>query len=72
MVFLAGQFREHVLMPSRGADGYVIDHNDREAARFFFEQAGTPLVERLGKGTVNSFFCDSLEVFWPQLDGEDL
>ena len=56
VVFLAGQFREHVLMPSRGADGYVIDHNDREAARFFFEQAGTPLVERLGKGTVNSFF----------------
>ena len=63
VVFLAGQFREHVLMPSRGADGYVIDHNDREAARFFFEQAGTPLVERLGKGTVNSFFCDSLEIF---------
>lgn len=63
VVFLAGQFREHVLMPSRGAQGYVIDHNDGEAARFFFEQAGTPLVDRLGKGIVDSFFCDSLEVF---------
>ena len=63
VIFLAGQFREHVLMPSRGAQGYVIDHNDAEASRFFFAQAGTPLVERLGRGMVQSFFCDSLELF---------
>lgn len=63
VVFIASQFRQHVLMPTRGAEGYVIDHHDREAARLFFERAGTPLAERLGRGTVQSFFCDSLEVF---------
>lgn len=63
VIFLAGQFREHVLMPSRGAQGYVIDHNDTEASRFFFDQAGTPIVERLKRGCVGSFFCDSLELF---------
>ena len=62
-VFVASQFGEHVLMPMRGAEGYVIDHNSREAGRFFFEQAGTPLVERLGRGRIRNFFCDSLEVF---------
>ena len=63
VLFVASQFREHVLMPTRGAGGYVIDHNSREAMRFFLEHAGTPIVERLGKGTVQDFFCDSLEVF---------
>ena len=63
VVFVASQFREHVLMPTRGAQGYVIDHNDREAVRFFLEHAGTPIVERLGRGAIRNFFCDSLEVF---------
>ncbi len=62
-VFVASQFGEHVLEPMRGSEGYVIDHNDRECVRFFLEHAGTPLVERLGRGTVDNFFCDSLEVF---------
>ena len=63
VVFTASQFREHVLMPTRGAQGYVIDHNNREAMRFFLEHAGTPIVEKLGRGAIDDFFCDSLEVF---------
>ena len=63
VVFVSSQFREHVLMPTRGAHGYVVDHNNREAMRFFLEHAGTPLAKRLGRGAVDNFFCDSLEVF---------
>ena len=63
VVFVASQFREHVLMPTRGAEGYVVDHNNKEAVRFFLEHAGTPVAEKLGRGAIDNFFCDSLEVF---------
>lgn len=62
VAFVSGKYRQHVLAPSRGAEGLVIDHNRKDASRLFFEQAGTPIVERLGKGAVKSFFCDSIEV----------
>lgn len=61
-VFVSSKYRQHVLAPSRGAEGLVIDHNRSDSSRLFFEQAGTPIVERLGKGAVKSFFCDSIEV----------
>lgn len=60
--FVSSSYREKVLAPMRGAEGWVIDHNRKDAARLFFEQAGTPIVEKLGKGAVRSFFCDSIEV----------
>ncbi len=60
--FVSSKYREHVLAPMKGAEGYVIDHNRKDAVRLFFEQAGTPIVEKLGKGRIQSFFCDSIEV----------
>ena len=60
--FVSGSYRERVLLPTRGAEGWVIDHNRKDAAELFFEQAGTPIVEKLGRGAVGSFFCDSIEV----------
>lgn len=60
--FVSGEYREHVLIPTRGAEGLVIDHNRKDAARLFFEQAGTPIVEKVGRGKIQSFFCDSIEV----------
>ena len=60
--FVSSTYRERVLAPMRGAEGWVIDHNRKDASRLFFEHAGTPIVERLGKGAVRSFFCDSIEV----------
>lgn len=60
--YVASSYGEHVLAPMRGAQGWVIDHNRKDAARLFFEQAGTPIVEKLGRGAVRSFFCDSIEV----------
>ena len=60
--FVSGEYREHVLAPTRGAEGLVIDHNRKDAARLFFEHAGDPIVKKLGKGAVKSFFCDSIEV----------
>ncbi len=60
--FVSGKYRQHVLAPTRGAEGYVIDHNRKDAARLFFEHGGNPLVEKLGKGIISSFFCDSIEV----------
>lgn len=62
VAFVSSKYRQHVLAPSRGAEGLVIDHNRKDAAKLFFEQAGTPIVEKLGKGAVKSFFCDSIEV----------
>ncbi len=59
---VSSAYRESVLAPMRGAEGRVIDHNRKDASRFFFEQAGTPIVERLVKGAVRAFFCDSIEV----------
>ena len=38
--FVASGYGEHVLIPMRGAEGRVIDHNRKDAARLFFEHAG--------------------------------
>ena len=59
---VSSAYKESVFYPMRGAEGCVIDHNRKDASRFFFEQAGTPIVERLPKGAIRSFFCDSIEV----------
>ena len=58
VTFVSSSYGEKVLAPMRGAEGWVIDHNRKDAARLFFEQAGDPIVERLGKGAIRSFFCE--------------
>lgn len=60
--FVSSKHRLHVLAPMKGAEGLTIDHNRKDAARLFFENAGTPIVEKLGRGRIQSFFCDSIEV----------
>lgn len=44
-----------------GAAGPVMDHNRKDALRCFLRYAGDGVVQALGEGTVDNFFCDSIE-----------
>lgn len=63
VLFMINDKKQMVLKPLPGGEGMIIDHNRKEAARMFFEQAGTPIAEYLGEGSVSDYFCDSIEVF---------
>lgn len=59
--FVIHRYRQSVLKPAPGAEGLVIDHCSREALDCFLENMAQPIVDRLGKGAIDSFFCDSIE-----------
>lgn len=61
VVFVSSEKRQQVLKPLPGAEGYIIDHNRRDAARCFFSCAGDPIAAAVKKGHIQSFFCDSIE-----------
>lgn len=63
VLFLSNDKRQTVLKPLPGGDGLIIDHNRKDALRHFLKHAGDPIVEHVGPGMIQSFFCDSLEVF---------
>lgn len=63
VVFISNDKRQTVLKPLPGGEGPIIDHDRRDALRFFLKHAGNPIVEHVGAGMIQSFFCDSLEVF---------
>jgi hypothetical protein len=55
-------YRQTVGIPTREAGGYAIDHCRKEVTDFFFQNAVAPIAEHLGKGSIHSFFCDSIEL----------
>lgn len=59
--FVIHRYRQMVGKPAPNAEGYVMDHCSREAADCFFSNMGQPIVDRLGRGSIQSFFCDSIE-----------
>ena len=59
--FVIHRYRQPVGKAAPGAEGLVIDHCSRKAMDCFLENMAQPLTDRLGKGTVDSFFCDSIE-----------
>ncbi len=63
VLFLSNDKRQTVLKPLPGGEGLIIDHNRREALQLFLKHAGDPIAEAVGPGKIQSFFCDSLEVF---------
>lgn len=60
--FVIAKYREMVLGPAPNAEGYAIDHCRKDISDYFFDSAGQPIVDRIGKGLIRSFFCDSLEL----------
>lgn len=63
VLFISNEKRQTVLKPLPGGDGLIIDHNRKDALRMFLENGGDPIAERLGPELVQSYFCDSIEVF---------
>lgn len=55
--------KQQVLKPLRGGNGLIIDHNRKESLRSFLEYAGDSIVDAVGEGKIQNFFCDSIEVF---------
>lgn len=63
VVFISNDKRQTVLKPVPGGDGLIIDHDRKDALRFFLTQAGDPIHEAVGGDLIQSYFCDSIEVF---------
>lgn len=63
VVFISNEKRQAVLKPLPGGEGPIIDHDSKEALRHFLKMAGDPIAEKTGPGMIQSFFCDSIEVF---------
>lgn len=63
VLFVSSDKKQRVLKPLRGGDGLIIDHNRKDSLRTFLEYGGDPLVEAVGQGKIQNFFCDSIEVF---------
>lgn len=62
VIFISNDKRQTVLKPLPGGDGLIIDHDRKDALRFFLEQGGDPIEKNAGKW-IRSYFCDSIEVF---------
>lgn len=62
VVFVIAQYRQLIGVPAPNMSGFVIDHCRKDVSDYFFSKAGTPIVEKIGKGKIKSFFCDSIEV----------
>jgi hypothetical protein len=62
VAFVINNYKQTVGVPSLNAQGYAIDHCRLDVSDFFFKNAGKPLIDNLGSGKINSFFCDSIEL----------
>ncbi|MDI4647367.1 glycosyl hydrolase [Cohnella hashimotonis] len=61
-VFITNMYKQQVGIPAPGMEGYAIDHCRKDVSDFYFAQLGEPLLERLGRGRIRAFFCDSIEL----------
>jgi len=62
VAFVINGYAPTISVGSRDANGWVIDHCRKDIAEYFFRHAGKPIVDRLGKGAIKCFFCDSIEL----------
>ncbi|WP_321474248.1 glycosyl hydrolase [uncultured Paludibaculum sp.] len=63
LVFIASHTGMKVKRASAGAEGYVLDHYNRQALDKHLQAVGTPLLRAFGEHPPYSIFNDSLEVF---------
>ena len=62
VAFVVNGYVPSITVGTRDANGFVIDHCRKDAAEFFFKNAGKPIIDHLGKGAIKCFFCDSIEL----------
>src|SRR5262245_52156945 len=63
LFYFAGQTGQVVKRAAVGADGYVLDHYSRPAIYLHLREAGDKLLGAVAPGSIDSVFCDSLEVY---------
>ena len=62
LFYFAGQTGQTVKRAAAGAEGYVLDHYNRAAIETHLREAGDTLLAAADPGSIDSVFCDSLEV----------
>jgi hypothetical protein len=63
LLYFAGQTGQTVKRSAAGAEGYVLDHYNRAALETHLREAGDKLLAAADPGSIDSVFCDSLEVY---------
>jgi len=63
LFYFAGQTGQVVKRAAAGAEGYVLDHYSRAAVDTHLRQVGDALLAAAAPGSIDSVFCDSLEVY---------
>jgi alpha-L-rhamnosidase len=63
LLYVSGQTGQMVKRAAFGAEGYVLDHYNRAAIETHLREAGDRLLAAAEPGSINSVFCDSLEVY---------
>jgi len=63
LFYFSGQTGQVVKRAASGAEGYVLDHYSRAAIDMHLREAGDKLMAAAAPGSINSVFCDSLEVY---------
>src|SRR5262249_12397164 len=63
LFYFMGQTGQVVKRAAVGADGYVLDHYSRAAIDMHLREAGEKLLDAAGRSSIDSIFCDSLEVY---------
>ena len=63
LLYFSGQTGQVVKRAAAGADGYVLDHYSRAAIATHLREVGDKLLAAAEPGSIDSVFCDSLEVY---------
>jgi len=63
MFFISSHTGMQVKRPAVGAEGFVLDHLNREATDSYLKSVGDRLFQAFGTNQPYSIFCDSLEVY---------
>jgi hypothetical protein len=63
LLYFSGQTGQIVKRAAMGADGYVLDHYNREAIETHLREAGDKMLAAAEAGSIDAIFCDSLEVY---------
>ena len=63
LFFISSRTGMQVKRPAVGAEGYVLNHLDRQATEQYLKNVGDGLMQAFGSNPPYAIFCDSLEVY---------